>query len=313
LTLSSFINAVFYTVSENKNQSPTLGIITALCAYVIWGLFPLFWKHLHSVDALELIAHRIVWSFVFVTPIVAVFHGFKEFKSVYTNFRAVIINLLTGLMLSSNWLIYVWAVNAGHIVESSLGYFIVPLLNATVGYLILKEHLRVNQWIAIGIAAVGVFVLVFEYGHLPWVALGLALTWGMYGLLRKKSTLSPLPGLAIETSLLAPFAIVFLIWKSHQGLGALGHSDLTTHILVFCTGIVTSIPLVLFANAAKHLKLSTLGLLQYLTPTSNLLLGVFLYNENFSREKLMSFSLIWIALTLYSLDSILVNRNQTKA
>lgn len=295
-------------MTHNSKTSPTLGVITALGAYIIWGLFPLFWKNLHSVDATELIAHRIVWSFFIVTPLVAITQGFKEVKSAFLNLHSILINLLTGLMLCSNWLIYVWAVNSGHIVESSLGYFIVPLLNACLGCFLLKEHLRVNQWFAIGIAALGVLILVFEYGHLPWIALGLASTWGCYGLLRKKSVLSPLPGLVVETSLLAPLAVAFLLWRNHQGLGALGHSAVGTHLLIFSTGIVTSIPLLLFASAAKRLKLSTLGLLQYITPTSNLLLGVFLYQENFTSQKFAAFSLIWVALIIYSIDSVIYNR-----
>jgi chloramphenicol-sensitive protein RarD len=295
-------------VPNHNKSNAKVGIVTALLAYVIWGLFPLFWKNLHSVDATELIAHRIVWSFFIVTPIVLFTQGLAEIKSAFKSLNYIFINLLTGLMLSSNWLIYVWAVNSGHIVESSLGYFIVPLLNACLGYFLLKEHLRLNQWLAIALAGLGVFILVYDYGHLPYIALGLAITWGCYGLLRKKSVLSPLSGLVVETSLLTPFAIIFLLWRNHQGLGALGHSDLITHILIFCTGIVTSAPLLLFANAAKHLKLSTLGLLQYLTPTSNLILGVCLYKESFTPQKFAAFALIWIALIIYSTDSILFNR-----
>jgi chloramphenicol-sensitive protein RarD len=210
--------------------------------------------------------------------------------------------------LTGNWLVYVWGVNQGHVIETSLGYFLVPLVNVAAGRFVLHEHLRRAQWIAIGLAATGVILMIVQLGRPPWIALALAATWGGYSLMRKKSPLPAVTGLTVETLLLAPFAVGVLLWQHHVGNGALGRLDLRTHVLVLSAGVITAIPLLLFAYGARRIRLSTLGLLQYLAPTVQLILGIWIFHESFSRARIFSFSFIWAALALYTADNLLAQR-----
>lgn len=287
------------------------GLTSAAGCYVIWGLVPLYWKQLVGIDALELIAHRHVWSLVFVGGLLLLQGKLGEVRAALSGGRAVAINFLSAVLLTVNWLVYVWGVNNGHLVETSLGYFLVPLVNVASGRFVFGEHLRPLQWIAIGSAALGVSLLVFQLGRPPWIALALAGSWGGYSLLRKKSPLGALTGLTLETLLLVPFAVAFLAWQHHEGAGALGHVSLGKTVLVLCAGVVTAVPLLLFAYSARRIRLSTLGIMQYVTPTVQFLLGVFVYHEAFPRERLISFGFIWAALALYTTDTILGRENSS--
>jgi chloramphenicol-sensitive protein RarD len=285
--------------------------LAATVCYLSWGLVPLYWKQLTSVQPLELIAHRHVWSLVFVLILIAAQGAFGEVRAALGTPRSIGLNLLSSVLLTTNWLIYVWGVNTGHVIECSLGYFLVPLVNVALGRFALHEHLRVLQWIAIGCAAAGVAVMVAQLGHPPWIALGLAATWGGYGFLRKKSPLGSLTGLTVETLLLAPLAVGFLLWRHHTGEGALGHQATTTQLLVLCAGVITAIPLLMFAYGARRLRLSTMGLLQYIVPTLQFALGIWIYHEPFSRERLAGFVFIWIGLALYTADNLWAQRRPT--
>lgn len=276
--------------------------------YFAWGLVPLYWKQLAGVNPLELIAHRHVWSLVFVLGLVLAQGKFGEVRAAVGTRRSVGINLLSASLLTLNWLIYVWGINTGHVIECSLGYFLVPLVNVAVGRWVLHEHLRRLQWVAIACAAIGVSVMVAQLGHPPWIALALAGTWGGYGLLRKKSPLGSLTGLTVETLLLAPLAVGFLLWQNHTGAGALGRADTTTQILILSAGVITAVPLLLFAFGARRIRLSTMGLLQYLAPTVQFALGLWFYHEPFSRERLLGFAFIWSGLALYTADSLWAQR-----
>ncbi|MEO7413318.1 MAG: EamA family transporter RarD [Opitutaceae bacterium] len=285
-------------------RSPSRGLLAALSGYLAWGLVPLFWKQLATVDALELIAQRIFWSLVFLAPLLAWRGGWAEAKFAVSNPRGFAVNFLSSALLTLNWLVYVWAVNAGHVIECSLGYFLVPLLNVALGRLVLGEKLRRAQGFAIALAALGVALELVRLGHFPWIALTLAASFGTYGLLRKQSPLGPLTGLAVETALLTPFAVGLLLWRAGHGAGALGHAEPFTQVLVVSTGVVTAVPLLLFAYGARRLKLTTLGVLQYAAPTVQFALGVLVYHEPFSRERAQAFGLIWTGLAIYTADAI---------
>lgn len=284
------------------------GAFAAACCYLLWGLVPLYWKQLTHVNALELIAHRHVWSLAFLLALVGAQRGFASVREALRTPRSIAVNFLSATLLTSNWLVYVWGVNNGQVIEMSLGYFLVPLVNVAAGRFVLHEHLRRLQRIAIAIAAAGVALMIFQLGHPPWIALVLAATWGGYSLMRKQSPLGSVAGLTVETLLVAPLAVAFLLWRQHLGEGVLGHEDLRTQILVLSAGIITAIPLLLFGYGARRIRLSTLGLLQYLAPSVQLMLGIFVYHEEFSRSRALSFAFIWTALALYTADNLLAQR-----
>jgi len=294
-------------------RPPMRGLLAAFSGYLAWGLVPLFWKQLAGVDAHELIAHRIVWSCVLLAPLLAWRGGWSEARAALRTPRGFGINFLSSVLLTTNWLVYVWAVNAGHVIECSLGYFLVPLLNVALGKFVLHEKLRRAQWFAIGLAAAGVALELIRLGRLPWIALVLAASFGTYGLLRKQSALGPLTGLAVETALLAPFAAGVLIWRAQAGTGALGHASASTQALIFGSGVVTAVPLLLFAYGARRLKLTTLGVLQYAAPTVQFALGVLVYHEPFAHERAQAFALIWTGLAIYSIDAIWNGRRRSPA
>jgi chloramphenicol-sensitive protein RarD len=290
--------------------APLRAVFAALLCYLIWGLVPLYWRPLAAVDAHELIAHRLVWSLVFTAPLLWWLGGFREIFAALGSWRSFGLNLASSVLLTTNWLVYVWAVNAGHVIESSLGYFLVPLVNVALGRIVLREHLRPAQWLAIVLAAAGVTLQLVQLGRLPWIALTLAASFGTYGLLRKRSPLGPLAGLTLETLLLAPLAVALLWWRAQAGTGALGQAPAVTQTLILCAGVVTAVPLLLFAYGARRLRFSTLGLLQYVAPTVQFALGVWVYHEAFDRARAQSFAFIWAGLALYTADTLWAQRTR---
>ncbi|MEO5959223.1 MAG: EamA family transporter RarD [Opitutaceae bacterium] len=289
------------------------GALAAAWCYFLWGLVPIYWKQLAGIDPVELIAHRHVWSLAFVLVLVLAQRGGREVRVALATRKSIALNFLSAALLTVNWLIYVWGVNTGHVIECSLGYFLVPLVNVGFGRFVLHEQLRRAQWIAIACAALGVVWLIVQLGRPPWIALGLASTWGVYSLMRKISPLGPLVGLTVETLLLAPLAVGFLFWQHRLGTGALGRVDFRTHALILSSGVITAIPLLLFAYGARRIRLSTLGLLQYLAPTVQFALALAIYREPFSRDRAISFVLIWAGLVLYTADNILAQRRRRVA
>lgn len=296
-------------MSVGSGPAPVRGVLAALGCYLLWGLAPLYWRQLAVIDAHELIAHRLVWTLVFTAPLLAWLGGWPDAWAALGSWRSFGLNFLSSTLLTANWLVYVWAVNTGHVLETSLGYFLVPLVNIAIGRGVLHERLRPAQWIAIVFAVAGVGLELYHLGHLPWIALTVAATFGTYGLLRKQSPLGPLTGLTVETLLLAPFAAALLLWRVHAGTGALGHTAVRLEVLVLCAGVVTAVPLLLFADGARRLKLTTLGLLQYVAPTVQFALGVWVYHEVFNRERALSFALIWTGLAIYSTDALWAQRH----
>lgn len=284
------------------------GALAAATGFLFWGLVPVYWKQLAGINPVELITHRITWSLVFLLGIVAWQRNFPVLRAAFAAPRLVGLNLLGSVLLATNWTVYVWAVNTGHVIESSLGYFLVPLFNVALGSLVLHERLRPLQWTAIGFAGLGVSFLLFRAGHVPWIALVIAGTWAGYGLLKKQSPLGAIVGLTVETLLLFPLAAALLLWWHHTGEGALGRVSAWQHMLVLVVGVVTAVPLLLFAFGAQRIRLTTLGLLQYLAPTVQFLLGYFLYREPFDAARLQAYGLIWCGLALYSADSFWAQR-----
>ncbi len=284
------------------------GILYGIGAYILWGFFPIYWKVLHPVPALQVIGHRIVWSFVVLIIYVLATKQWQDFRSVAFTSKIIAMYSIAGVLLSINWLIYVWGVNAGFIVETSLGYFINPLLSVLLGVIFLKERLRPMQWLPVVIAATGVVYLTSAYGHLPWIALSLAFSFGLYGLVKKIAPLGSLYGLTLETGIVFPVALIFLIFVQVTGKGAFLYNGTTVDLFLLGAGIVTTIPLLMFASAAKLIPLSMIGILQYIAPTLQFLLGIFLYKEPFDRSHLIGFGIIWIALIIFWVENYIGKR-----
>ena len=279
------------------------GTIYAVLAYSAWGLLPIYWKQFGQVSPIEVLSHRLIWSMVFLLALLMLQRRQKELLQMWHQPKQLGVLLTTALLLSFNWGLYIYAVNSDRVVESSLGYFINPLVNVLLGAVFLKERLHWGQKLAVGLACLGVATFIGEFGAVPWIALALAFSFGVYGLLRKMAAVSPMVGLAVETALLTPIALAFVGYQAAIGTGHWG-VDWRTTLLFVGAGVITSMPLLWFNNAAKRLRLSTLGFFQYIAPSIQLVLGVFLYREPFTVTHLITFGLIWSALAIYSGTSI---------
>ncbi len=289
-----------------------IGLVYATLAYIAWGLLPLFFKQLSHVGALEVVLHRTVWALVFLLGVLWVLRRWAWLAEVLRRPRVLVAFVLSASLLAANWLVFVWAIQNAHMLDASLGYFILPLVNVVLGFVFLHERLRIGQWLAVCVAAAGVLWLTLQTGHLPWIALVLAATFGFYGLLRKVASLGALEGLTLETLLLAPVALGVLVWGAWQGDGAVvrafsgtasaNHEPLATLGWLLLAGPLTAVPLLLFAAGARRISLATLGILQYISPSLQLALGVCLYGEPFATSRALGFGLIWAALLVYSAE-----------
>jgi chloramphenicol-sensitive protein RarD len=284
------------------------GTLYAIGAYLLWGFFPIYWKALHGLPALETLANRIVWSLVFVVILLAVHRHWRWLPAALRNRRILLTFLLSGCILALNWGTYIWAVNADRVVETSLGYFINPLVSVLLGVVFLHERLRQGQWTAVIAATLGVIYLTFAYGQPPWVALTLAFSFGIYGFIRKTAVLDSLEGLTLEMGWLFLPALFYLLFLQRQGEGQFGSGDWQTTLLLVGSGVVTAVPLLWFSTAARIIPLTQIGILQYIAPTCQFLIGVFLYHEPFSRSLLFGFSLIWLGLIIYTAENVIYNR-----
>jgi chloramphenicol-sensitive protein RarD len=279
------------------------GFWSGVAAYSIWGLFPLYWKLVEHIPPVQIIGHRIVWAFVTLALVGAARFRRRSVEAGLQT-RLVAIYAVAAVLISINSFLYVYAVNTGLVLETSLGYFITPLVSVLLGVIVLRERLRPLQWCAVALAAMGVLHLTFGYGSLPWIAIGLALSFGSYGLVKKKAPLESLAGLTLETGILVVPAAAYLIAVNANGHGAFLHSSPTTDLLLVGGGPVTVVPLVLFASAARRVTLTMIGLLQYIAPTIQFLLGVFLYGEPFAGTRLIGFVIVWTACVLFSVDGL---------
>jgi chloramphenicol-sensitive protein RarD len=280
------------------------GILAALAAYTSWGVLPAFWKLLAGISALEILAHRLVWSLFVVLLILTGRRHWDWLQEAIRNPRTILTFFATAALIGINWLTYIWAVNHNQIVETSLGYFINPLVSVLLGVFVLKERLRRTQWLPLGVVFLGVIYLTFTYGVFPWIGLTLAFTFGFYGLLRKTAHLQAMEGLAFEMAVLSVPALIYLSHLQVSGAGSFGHTTAAKHLLLMFTGVVTAFPMIFFAYGAKRIRLSTLGVLQYIGPSMQFIFGVFVYHEPFNRTRLIGFLIIWAAIVLYSVEGL---------
>ncbi|WP_257349964.1 EamA family transporter RarD [Pseudalkalibacillus decolorationis] len=292
-------------MNEEQRKEQVTGVAAGAGAYMLWGFLPLYWKLVDHVPPGEVLAHRIIWSFAFMVLILFLMKRMKKFvrelKEITSNRKKLIGIIFASLFISLNWFAYIWAVNNDHVVEASLGYYINPLVSVLLGIIVLKERLSFWQLISFLLAMVGVLNLTLHFGSFPWVAFSLALSFGFYGLLKKLVKLGALTGIAIETMLITPVALIYVSIIGTNGTSAFQFSDMNTLLLLFGAGVVTAIPLLLFATGANRISLSMIGFLQYIAPTIMLFLGIFLYDEPFSQVHLVSFTFIWTALAIFSL------------
>ena len=289
-------------MSKNK-----LGLLFGVSAYSLWGAFPLYWPLLEPANPLEIVSHRAVWTLVFCFMVLAATKALKTTLVTLKRPTVAVKLFLSSLLISVNWLVYIWATNNEHVVEASLGYYINPLIIIGFGVIFLKEKMRPLQWAAVSIATIGVLVLTFDYGRLPWIALALAVSWGSYGLIKKQLGLGALEGLAIETFISSFFYLAYLIYIGNQGTGQFGHGWGLTALLI-SAGAVTAIPLLLFNGSTNRLPFTTIGLLQYITPTLQFSIGVWVLNEDMPTARWIGFLIIWAALVTLAIDLIRSSR-----
>ncbi len=293
--------------SKLKSDSIS-GAIYAGSAFLIWGLVPIYWKALGAVPPLEIIVHRVVWAFIFLLVLISIGRHWNEFISALKDLRILLTLFLTAVILALNWLLYVWAINNDYMLQGSLGYYINPLINVVFGVLFLRERLRPAQVLAVLLAGLGVVYLTFSYGEFPWIALALASSFGLYGLIRKVAPVGALVGLGVETMLLATPAAAYLIYLGAKGSASFLRGSFSIDLLLLGTSVLTTVPLTLFTAGARRINLSTVGLLQYIAPTGMFLLAVFYYHEPFSMTQIRTFIMIWTALIIYSTDSVIYFR-----
>lgn len=282
----------------------TYGVIYAVVAYILWGILPIYWKLIDSVFSIEILSHRILWAFVFTIFIIAITKQWKALKYVMKDKKQVFYILIAAILIAFNWGLYIWAVNSDKIVDASLGYYINPLFAVVLGMLIFKEKLNYWQAGALLLASTGVIIKTLQYGKIPWVSLGLAVSFGLYGAMKKLIRTNSIVGLTLETTMLVPVAALYIAVRQMNGVGAFGREHIGVILLLIGSGIVTAVPLLLFSSGAKRLPLSVLGFTQYISPTISLFIGVFVFHEVFTSVDMISFGLIWIALTIYSFSQM---------
>lgn len=295
-------------MTEEKAKVRSLGLLYGVSAYTLWGLFPIYWPLLKPANPLEIVSHRAVWTLVFCFIILTLTKTLKSTLSLLKRPKIVAGLFLGSILISINWIIYIYAANNEHVVEASLGYYINPIVVIATGVIVLKEKMRPLQWTAVGIATLGVAVLTIDYGRLPWIALGLALSWGSYGLVKKQLGLGALEGLSIETLLSSGFYIAYLIWLGNSGDGHFTYS-LTLTLLLVGGGAVTAIPLLLFNGSTNRLPLTLIGLLQYITPTIQFCIGVWYFHEDMPTARWVGFLIIWVALMSLAIDLVKSSRS----
>lgn len=297
------------TPEEQTNAKK--GVLLAIGAYTMWGIAPIYFKTITFVPALEILSHRVIWSFFFLAIIIHFSHQWRNVVSIFQSKSKMLYLIATALLIGANWLIFIWAINANHMLDASLGYYINPLINVVFGMLFLGERLRKLQWFAVALAAIGVAIQIVVFGSVPVVAFALAISFAFYGLLRKKVSVNGQTGLFIETLVLIPAALIYLAWFADSATSSMANNELNLNILLISAGIVTTLPLLCFTGAATKLKLSTLGFFQYIGPSLMFLLAVLIYGEAFSTDKAITFTFIWGALVVFSYDGLTQGRKRS--
>lgn len=310
-TISSVAHTEQSEIGLTSGSSAThdrTGLLYGAIAYLSWGTFPLYWPLLRPATPLEILAHRIVWSLVAVAVILVALRRLDTLRAIVRQRRTMGLLALAGVIIAGNWGLYIFAVNTGHVVESALGYFITPLMSVTLGVLVLRERLRPAQWAAVAIGAISVLVLSADYGRVPWIALALATSFTTYGLIKKKAAAPPLPGLVVENATMTLPAMAFLLWLGASDDLAFGSVSIGHTSLILGAGIITTIPLLFFAGAANRIPLSMIGLLQYLAPILQFIIGITFFGEDMPPARWFGFALIWLALTIFTVDTIRAGR-----
>lgn len=298
-------------MTRTQQQDERFGVISGLCSYLMWGLLPLFWPLLKPATALEILSHRIVWSLLFIILLMQLTHSWPVVKATIADRQKAILIVFASIFVVLNWGIYIWAVNSNHVVETSLGYFINPLISVLLGMLFFAERLRPLQLVAVLVAAIAVLVLSFDYGRLPWIALSLAASFGIYGGLKKQINLPAIPGLLMETLLILPLTLIYLTWLYQSGPAVLLSSP-EFFILAIISGPLTALPLLLFGNATTRVPLTWLGVMQYLAPTLQFIIGVWVFNEPLGTMRMIGFAIVWSALVIFSIDAWRNNRSRIR-
>jgi chloramphenicol-sensitive protein RarD len=281
-----------------------VGVLAGLSAYLMWGLFPLYFPLLEPAGGLEIVAHRVLWSLLFIGLLLSVLRGWGQVRAAFADRRTLGVLALAAALIVANWLVFVYGVNSGHVVETSLGYFINPLVSVLLGVVVFGERLRRLQWVAVGTATLAVVVLTVDYGHPPWIALALAGSFGLYGLMKKLVRVEAAPGLFVETALVVLPAVVVIGVLEFRGTAAFGSAGAGNALLLVGSGVATAIPLLLFAAAARRVPLSTVGLLQYVNPLMQLVIAVFVFSEPLPPARLAGFAIVWVALAVFTVDSL---------
>lgn len=301
------------TDSEPPKTAPSesgSGAAYALSAFAMWGAFPIYFKTVTEVPSLELIGHRTLWSVVFIGLVILALGRRRLVVEAFRNRRLLLTLTATAIILAVNWLIFIYAMNSGQVLQSSLGYYINPLVSVALGFMVLGERLNRRRWVAVALAATGVAIPILGLGQFPWLALSLAVSFGLYGLMRKTASVDAITGLLVETLLLCPFALAYIIYIEATAIATFGEISLKLDILIIACGAVTALPLILFTQAARRLPLATVGIFQYIAPSGHFLLAVFVYGEAFSITHLATFALIWAALAVYTWDMLAVRREK---
>ncbi len=288
----------------DARSSSIIGVLCGTGAFVCWGIFPIYFKMVAEAPAPEVLAHRIVWSVLFVAGLITLRRRWSAVGVAFADRRLVLTLMLSATVISINWVVFIWAVGQGQILGTSLGYFINPLVSVVLGVVALGERLRTIQWLAVGLVVAAVGYQIVGFGSVPWVALTLAISFGFYGLIRKVAKVDAFTGLFVETLILSPLAVGYIAFIAVVGGGVFGHLGLRMDVLLVMAGVITPLPLILFVAGAQRIRLSTIGLLQYIAPTGQFLLAVFVYDEPFTRDSLVTFTLIWLALALYTVDTL---------
>ncbi|MBA3924778.1 EamA family transporter RarD [Listeria rustica] len=298
----------------HAEKEKTLGILAAVGAYIIWGVLPLYWKMAGDVPASEILAYRIIWSFVFMIAIIAILGKTKEvwveIISIFKRPKLIIAISIASILITANWFIFIFTVNDGHVISASLGYYINPLVNVLLATVFLKEKLSRGEMLAVLSAAIGVLILAIHQGVFPWAAISMAVTFGLYGLIKKLVPISAWGGLTIETLIMTPFALIFLLFFAQDAFMQFG---LDTNLVLFGAGVVTAIPLLLFATSARQISYIMLGFIQYVGPTLMLILGVFVFHEAFDSTQFIAFLFIWAALLIFTISHVFIAQKMKKA
>lgn len=295
-------------MTPEEQQRAKQGVLLAIGAYTMWGIAPIYFKTISDVSPLEILSHRVIWSFFLLALLLHIGRRWRSVVDVFKSKKKMAYLLSTSVIIAANWLIFIWAVNANHMLDASLGYYINPLINVVLGMIFLGERLRKMQWFAVALAACGVIVQLVAFGSVPVVAIALAFSFGFYGLLRKKVSLDAQTGLFIETLVLLPAAAVYLLWFANSPTSNMAENPLNLNILLIAAGVITTLPLLCFTGAATRLKLSTLGFFQYIGPSLMFLLAVLVYGEAFTSDKAITFAFIWGALLVFSFDGLKTNK-----